>query len=325
MKFSLSKFLQIAIPLALGIFLVWYIYQSFTPEQLLETQYHFENANYWIVILSVACSILSHISRSYRWGFMLEPLGYTPKLANSFMALSSGYLLNLFIPKSGEVSRAVVMDKYEDIPFEKGFGTIISERIVDVLFLLFFTVLALVLEFDALYDYVNDSIPASAMYLAVFGILLVLISIPLYLKFSKSNINKKIKSFIMGLKEGVFSILAMKKNLAFIFHTFVIWILYILSLYIAMQALPETSHIPIGTILITFVVGSFTFAFTNSGFGTYPTAVAGIMAVFGIAKTVGIALGWIVWISSTFSIVILGVLSFIILPLYNQKRLAKRK
>ena len=174
---------------------------------------------------------------------MLEPLGYKPKLANSFMALSSGYLLNLFIPKSGEFSRAIVMDKYEDIPFEKGFGTIISERIVDVLFLLFFTILALAIEFDALYDYVSESIPTSAMYLVLIGVLVVFISIPLYLKFSKSNINKKIKSFIMGLKEGVFSILAMKKNLAFIFHTFVIWILYIVSLYIAMQALPETSHL----------------------------------------------------------------------------------
>lgn len=324
MNQSLSKFLQIAIPLALGIFLIWYIYQSFSPEQLAETKYHFEHANYWFVGLSVVCSVLSHLSRSYRWSFMLEPLGYKPKLANSFMAISSGYLLNLFIPKSGEVSRAIVMDKYENIPFEKGFGTIISERVVDVLFLLFFAMLALIVEFDSLYDYVSQNIPTSAMYLVIIGILVFLISIPLYIKFSKSNINRKIKTFILGLKEGVFSILKMKKKGAFIFHTFVIWILYILSFYIAMQALPETSNIPFGIILITFVVGSFTFAFTNSGFGTYPAAVAGIMAVFGVAKTVGVALGWIVWISSTVLTVIFGVLSFIFLPLYNQYRESKR-
>jgi uncharacterized protein (TIRG00374 family) len=317
---SLSKFLQIAIPLGLGVFLIWYIYQSFTPQQLEETKKYFADANYGFVLLSVAFSVLSHLSRSYRWSFMLEPLGYKTKLANNFMAISVAYLMNIFIPKSGEVSRGIILDKYEGVPFQKGFGTIISERVVDLIFLLFFTVLALAIKFDVLYEYVIQSIPPSLLYIIIFGIVLVGISIPLYIKFSKSNINKKLKNFIIGLKEGVFSILKMKKKGAFLFHTFVIWGLYLLSFYTALHALPETANIPFGTIIITFVVGSFTFAFTNSGFGTYPAAVAGILTVFGVAKTVGVAFGWIVWISNITSIVFFGVLSLVLLPLYNSKR-----
>jgi len=312
--------LKIAIPLGLGVFLIWYIYQSFTPTQIAETKKYFADANYGFVLLSVFLSVLSHFSRAYRWSFMLEAIGYKIKIANNFMAVSVAYLMNIFIPKSGEVSRAVILDKYENVPFQKGFGTIISERIVDLLFLLFFTALAFIIKFEILYDYIFEAIPASILYVLAAGILLIIISVPIYIRFSKSNINKRLKDFIIGLKEGVFSILKMKKKGPFILHTFFIWGLYILSFYTAMHALPETSNISIGTIIITFVVGSFTFAFTNSGFGTYPAAIAGILSVFGIAKTVGVALGWIVWISNISSIVIFGVLSLILLPIYNRDK-----
>lgn len=312
--------MKIAIPLGLGVFLIWYIYQSFTPTQIAETKKYFADANYGFVLLSVFLSVLSHFSRAYRWSFMLEAIGYKTKIANNFMAVSVAYLMNIFIPKSGEVSRAVILDKYENVPFQKGFGTIISERIVDLLFLLFFTAIAFIIKFEILYDYIFEAIPASILYVLAAGILLIIISVPIYIRFSKSNINKRLKDFIIGLKEGVFSILKMKKKGPFILHTFFIWGLYILSFYTAMHALPETSNISIGTIIITFVVGSFTIAFTNSGFGTYPAAIAGILSVFGIAKTVGVALGWIVWISNISSIVIFGVLSLILLPIYNRDK-----
>lgn len=237
------------------------------------------------------------------------------------MALSVAYLMNLFIPRSGEVSRAIILDKYENVPFEKGFGTIIAERVIDLIFLLLYTALALIIEFDALYDFVMESIPDSVLYILLIGIILMAVSIPLYIKFSNSNINKKIKSFVIGLKEGIFSILRMRKKGAFIIQTFLIWILYILSFYAALQSLPQTSELHIGIVIISFVVGSFTIAFTNSGFGTYPAAIAGILNIFGLATTAGVALGWIVWISNITSIVIIGIVSLILLPIYNRKRL----
>jgi len=237
------------------------------------------------------------------------------------MAISVAYLLNIFIPKSGEVSRAIIVDRYENIPFQKGFGTIISERVIDLLFLFLFTTAALIIEFDALYTYVKKSVPSSILFLFGIGILLIAMSIPLYIKFSKSNVNKKIKTFVMGLKEGIFSIHKMRKKKEFLLHSLFIWILYVLSFYSSTQALPETATIPFGTMIITFVVGSFTIGFTNSGFGTYPAAIAGILSIFGVATTAGVAFGWIVWISNITSIVIFGVLSLILLPLFNRKQL----
>jgi len=317
-----SKFLQIALPLGLGVFLIWYSYSQFTPEQLDEVSFYFRKADYGFIVLAVTCSILSHISRAYRYNFMLEPMGYQPTLANNFMAISVAYLMNMFIPKSGEVSRGIVLQKYEEVPFEKGFGAIISERVIDLIFLLAFTGLALALQFDVLYGFLTEIISpgkliGTLLVLAAFGLLGLWL-----LRRSKSNPAQKIKKFLNGLKEGIFSIATMKKKGAFIFHTFVIWGLYLLSFYTATYALEETSAISVGTLIITFVVGSFSFAFTNSGFGVYPFFVAGILALLGVSETVGTAFGWIVWTSNIASIVLLGGLAFLLLPFYNRNRVA---
>ncbi len=318
MKKSVAKFLKIGLPLALGIFLIYYSYSKFTPQQLQEIKHYFGKANYGIVALSVFLSLLSHIFRAYRWNFMLEPLGYKPKLFNNFMAVYVAYLMNIFIPKSGEVSRAVVINKYEDVPFDKAFGTIISERVIDVIMLFAFTAIALLLQFDTLYTYLTQLIKPSKIALGLGVLTIGALVFFLFLKFSKSKLQQKVKHFYLGLKDGVLSVLIMKKKKAFLLHTFIIWGLYLLSFYTATFALEETAAISFGTIIITFVVGSFAFAFTNSGFGSYPFFVAGILAVFGIAETAGTAFGWIVWTSNIASIIFFGGLSFLLLPFYNK-------
>jgi len=249
---------------------------------------------------------------------MLEPLGFYPKILNNFMAVNVAYIMNIFIPKSGEVSRAVIINKYENVPFDKAFGTIISERAVDVIILFGFTAIALMLQFDLLFAFLTDIIQPSKLYL-VFGILCLLVFIFfLFLKYSKSLLQQKLMQFYLGIKEGILSILKMKKKKAFIIYSFIIWGLYLLSFYTALHALEETSAITFGVIIITFVVGSFSFAFTNSGFGTYPFFIAGILSVFSIPETLGTAFGWIVWTSSIASIIFFGGLSLILLPFYNR-------
>jgi hypothetical protein len=163
-----------------------------------------------------------------------------------------------------------------------------------------------------------EKIPTSLAYTGILVFLALGVLVFLFLKFSTSNVNSKIKSFVRGLKEGVLSVITMKKKGLFILYTFVIWGLYLLSFYTATQALPETAEIGLSTIMIAFVVGSFTFAFTNSGFGTYPAAIAGILVLFNVPFTVGTAFGWIVWTSSITSIIVLGVASLLILPIYNK-------
>ncbi len=318
MNKTLSKALQIILPLALGIFLIWYTFTSFSEEQLKETKAFFSKATYGYVFLSVFISFLSHLVRAYRWNLLLEPMGYKPRIFNNFLALSVGYLFNIFIPRSGEVSRAIVLDKYEKVPFQKGFGTIISERVVDLILLLLFTGLALSLEYDKLFNYIKDYIPVSLFTKILIAIAVIAISIPLYILFSKSKINQRIKKFVFGLKEGFFSILKMRRNAEFIILSLLIWILYVLSFYAAFLALPTTAAIPFGVVIISFVVGSFTLTLTHNGFGAYPVAMAAILYVFEVSKTVGIAIGWIVWTSNILSLLILGIFALLILPIYNK-------
>ena len=236
------------------------------------------------------------------------------------MAVSVAYLMNIFIPKSGEVSRGIVLDKYEKIPFSAGFGTIISERIVDLIFLVVFIGTALVLKFDVLSGYLFDTIPARIINTLLIALTGLVILAYVFLRFSKSTANSKIKSFLLDLKDGVLSIVTMKKKKLFIGYSFFIWGLYLLSFYIATQALAETSDIGFSTIIIAFVVGSFTFAFTNSGFGTYPAAIAGVLVLFNVPFTVGTAFGWIIWTSGIASIIVIGVGSMLFLPVYNKNK-----
>ena len=314
-----SKALKITLPIAIGILLVIYSYTRFSQEQLGEIRLHFQQANYGFVLLSAIFSILSHMVRAYRWTFLARPLGFRPKFYNSFMALNCAYLLNLVIPRGGEVSRAVILDKYENISFQKGFGTIIAERVVDLLFLLGFTFAVTLIKADVLWGYFIDIVPIKKLStLAVLGLAGVFL-IGLILRFSKGKIIGKIKGFLKGLKEGVWSITKMENKWAFLFHSFLIWILYVAAFYVCIFAFEQTASIDFGTMLLAFVAGSFAVAFTNSGFGSYPLFVAGILLLFGVPETSGTAFGWIIWTSNMFSILILGVLSFILLPIVNRR------
>ena len=320
MSTKARKILKVLIPLLLGVVLIVWSYNRFNATQIQEIKTYFLKANYWIIALSVALILLSHFVRAYRWNFLLAPLGFKPKLLNNLMAVAIAYLMNVFIPKSGEVSRALVLDKYEHVAFEKAFGTIISERIIDLVFLFLFTAVALFVEFEALSKYLATIIKPSQILLSLtvlllFGIgllwLIFKVEMPLFLK---------LRRFLIGLKEGIFSVLKMSKKWAFLWYSFLIWALYFFSFWLALHALPETSAVSFGVALITFVVGSFAFAFTNSGFGSYPIFVAGILLVFQIPETVGVAFGWILWTSQIGTVLCLGIFALLALPIYNRKK-----
>ena len=258
--------------------------------------------------------------RAYRWTFLARPLGFRPKFYNSFMSLNCAYLLNLVIPRGGEVSRAVILDKYENISFQKGFGTIIAERVVDLIFLLGFTFAVTLIKADVLWNYFIDIVPIKKLStLAIVGVAGIVL-VWLILRFSKGKIIGKIKGFLMGLKEGVWSITKMENKWEFLFHSFLIWVLYIAAFYVCIFAFEQTANIDFSTMLLAFVVGSFAVAFTNSGFGSYPLFVAGVLLLFEVPETSGTAFGWIIWTSNMFSMIILGVLSFILLPIVNRKK-----
>ena len=315
------KTLKIIIPLFIGLFLVWYTYIKFTPEQLIDLKAHFTKANYYYVALSMFLGLLSHFSRAYRWKFTLEPLGYKPKFLNSLMALGVAYLMNLAIPRSGEVSRALTLTKYENVPFEKGFGTIVAERVTDFLILLLLIGVAFISQFDMLISFIEDkNINLNKFIVMGIAALAFFTGAFIYLKKTKSIIGQKIKKFVLGLKEGILSIITMKKKWSFIGHTLFIWVMYLTMFYVCFYALPETSNVTYGIAIIAFIMGTLSVSFTNGGFGSYPFLVAEALLLFGIDHTSGTAFGWIVWTSQTLIVVIYGILSFLLLPLYNKSK-----
>ncbi|WP_299225337.1 lysylphosphatidylglycerol synthase transmembrane domain-containing protein [uncultured Psychroserpens sp.] len=311
-----AKILKITLPLLLGVALVWYSLSKISISELIT---YFKNANYFYISLGLFFGLLSHLSRAYRWKFMIEPMGYTLRLPNSIMAVFATYLVNYTIPRAGEITRATILTNYEGVPFEKGFGTIVAERIADMLVMLCIIIITLFLEFDFIYQFFAERFEPKKI---IFGTLLMIILIALFFVFIKRSTSKlaiKIRTFINGLIEGIMSIFKMKHKWAFIFHTIFIWIMYVLMFYITSLAVPETSNLPLAAILIGFISASFSIAATNGGIGSYPVAVYAAFSIFAVAKEPSIAFGWIMWSSQTFMIIVLGGLSLIYLPIYNRK------
>ena len=202
MKAKLKKIIGITLPLFIGLGIMYYQFNSMSQVQIEKTKITFLKADYFYIFLSLVISIISCWSRSYRWKFALNHLGYTTKFRNDFFTVCVSYLVNLTIPRSGEITRAVVLKKYENIPFDKGFGTIVAERVVDSLIFLLFLCVGFVLQFDKIYQFLldNNFNFNKIIYVAITGFVLFIVSILIW-KFSKLNFVLKLKNKLSGLTE----------------------------------------------------------------------------------------------------------------------------
>ncbi len=300
----------------MGGFLVWYSISNISIDVLIE---YFKEANYSWIVLGLFFGILSHLSRAYRWKFMLEPLGFKPKFTNNVLAVLVGYLVNLALPRAGEVSRALVLTNYEDVPFEKGFGTIVAERIADLIMMLSIMLITLFVQFDFIYELLTKNFNPTKIITGLVVVILGFYILTSVVKKAKSGFLLKIKTFVSGLGEGVTSIFKMKKKWAFIFHTVFIWVMYVCMFWATIPAI-EGLNVPFGGILIGFIAGGFSIAATNGGIGLYPIAVAGALALFDIPAEPATAFGWIMWTAQTAMIIIFGGLAFLFLPIYNKNK-----
>ena len=149
MNKTVRKTLKISLPIVLGVFLIWYSLSKLSFEDLV---IYFQKADYTWIALAIFLGLLSHLSRAYRWLYQIEPLGYKVKLGNSIMAVFATYLINYTIPRAGEVARASILTNYEGVPFEKGFGTIVAERIADLIVVIGIISVTLFLQFDFIYQ-----------------------------------------------------------------------------------------------------------------------------------------------------------------------------
>jgi glycosyltransferase 2 family protein len=320
LKNKIRTFATVFIPILFGAGLTYYTYNSFSEQQLAQMKGYFIHANYNYVLVSLFFAFLGYVLRAYRWKYTLSHIGVNPNFKINFWAVSIGYFINLSIPRSGEVSRALILKKYQNVPFDKAFGTIIAERIVDFIILLLFIFIAIIVEFDKLKDFLLFYIPITKLLiLFAIGILGILVSLYLY-NYSKWKLILLLKSKVEGLKEGALSVVNLPNKWPFLIYTLLIWLTYILMFYFATFALPATNSISFGAVLVAFVIGSLTIAFTNGGFGFFPVLIAKILFLYGIPLEAGNAFGWIVWTSQLLITVVLGIFAFLVLPMMDQKK-----
>ena len=321
MNISVKKILKTILPIAFGVFLVWYSYNSTALEDRVEILKYIKEADVFWVSLSVCIGFLSHLSRAIRWNYLLEPLGYRPKIRNNVLIIFMSYFANALIIRSGEVLRPTALATYENVPFEKGLGTIVTERVIDVLMLLIVIVVALILQTNIIVEILEENGIglAGSIGILVIGIVGLFIAIKI-IKKSTSKFALKIKTFLKGIQDGVLSIFKMKHKWAFVFHTIFIWIAYIAMFWVIKFTVIETIDLSISQILVAFIAGAFAMSATNGGLGLFPIVVSKILVVFGISAVSGDAYGWIMWIAQTSMLVVFGAISFLLLPLLNRNR-----
>ena len=313
--------LKIIFPPFLGIFFIYLSVVMTSDEERKLIISYIINADLKYIISAIVFGILSHLSRAFRWKFLLNPLGYYPRFINSILAVLVSYIANLGIPRSGEILRATTLSNYEKIPFEKLFGTIIAERLIDFIILLSLIFLTLSLQFESIWEILREkTFDLQKLIAVIFILLLIFFGLKKFLGKNNSKILTKIKAFIEGLIEGIMSIKNMPYKLAFAAHTIFIWTMYFSMFYIIKWTIPEMQNLQIIQMLPSFVIGGLTLTATNGGIGIYPLSVAMALSSFGISNESGLAFGWIVWTSQTLMIIFFGSLSFFILPLVNRKK-----
>ena len=328
MQIKLSKYLKTFIPFTIGLFCIIYSYTTLNQKDIDSIIVSFANAKYVWIVLGVFFGVLSHISRSYRWKFLLEPLGYKITFLNSIMAIFSAYLINYTAPRAGDIARGTIAYKYEKIPFEKAVGTIVAERAVDLLCFIILIIIGLILKYDQLIICVNKiftnkdaSIDANnysnTNYLIIIFVTVFLV---MFFVLKKSNIFVKVKLFLKGRSEGFMIIFKLKNKWNFIFHSIFIWVMYVLMFYVASKGINGLPELDFSIILISFILSSLTLILTPGGIGSYPLAIQASLGCFAIGDVSSLSFGWIMWSSQTLMIIIFGGISLLLLPIYNKQR-----
>lgn len=320
--------------LSIGIFLIWLVTKDLTESDKKNIYSAFQQANYFWIVVSMLISFASHWSRAIRWKILLEALDHKPKTSNTFFAVMVGYLANFALPRLGEVSRCGVLSKYENIPFTESFGTVITERIIDVICLLIIFVITMIAEFDKIYALVNQKIIApltskmavvmnnkGSLLLVLILILALLILLYKYRKQINTKVFGKFSNIIKGFIDGLQSIRNIKRPLAFISHTVFIWTMYFLVLYICFFSFTELSHLGVGASLSVMIFGSVGIIFVPGGTGVYQALVTEVLTVsYFISFATAFAFSWIVWTSSLLVILLFGLISLVLLPILNKEK-----
>ena len=237
MKFNLGSVIKFAISLALGLGLVWFLNSKISAEQRMQIIEGLKNIQPWLIVVSILLAALACVIRAFRWKMLLAPMGYQPRNSTLISSIFIMYLGNLIFPRLGEILRCSVLLKEEEVPLEKGIGTMITERLVDVLGLGLYFVLALIFEYDRFFEIYTkyNAMKGESSYLIPI-LLLVVLLIGSILIWRVSKLRQFILEKIQGVLEGLKSILKLKNPALFVFYSLAIYFIYFISTYILFLA-----------------------------------------------------------------------------------------
>ena len=302
-------------PISIGLFCIYYSFKDINFSDFKEL---FIEIDYMWILLGLFLGALSHISRSYRWKFLVDPLGYKLGLKNSILSVFAAYLINYTIPRAGDVARASIISNYEKIPFEKLIGTIIAERIVDMICISLLILISLLYEFERISEKIISLLSSVKIgSLLIFLITIFVIILLIFRILKRFNIHKKFSNFLTGLKSGLTVITRMERKFAFIAHSIFIWLMYVFMFYVTSFAFSDLHGTNFFHLLISFTLAALSIMFSNGGIGIYPLAVEESLFWYGIDPANGLAFGWAMWLSQTIMVIIFGGLSLFILPFTN--------
>jgi uncharacterized membrane protein YbhN (UPF0104 family) len=325
----MGKFLKIGFFFLLGITLIWWSLHQIPAEEWTKFTLALKQSKLWIVFPVFIILGLSHFLRALRWRLIMEPLGYRPSIANTYLAVLIGYLANLAIPRLGEVLKCTLLAKYEHVPAEKIVGTIVAERAFDVISLGIVFLLALGLQFNVIeagWNQLKSQTSASVMdsnegdwkmYLLL-GIGIILIALFFIFRKRIPTIVGSIKKIISGIWEGVMSATKLKQHNLFFLYSFGIWFLYLLATYVGLYATAGTES-SFATAISCLAYASIGMILTPGGIGAYAYFMAKVLELNGVDYTLGLANGTLQWFSQFLIVIVLGGISLIILPMINKQ------
>jgi uncharacterized protein (TIRG00374 family) len=332
LKKQILQIVRFLVFLAIAIFLLFLAFRGIDLARVWEDLKH---ARYGWLLLTLPVGLLSHLFRAWRWNLLIEPLGYKPPLAHTFYAVMSGYLANLALPRMGEVVRCGSLTKTDKVPFDSLLGTVIVERIVDLLTLILLTVITFFIKIHFFGDFFKSHVfrPLGEKFAGIFhhtltlAILLLIVAVMLLLLkiFWKDirhiGIVRKIRDFIRGIIDGIRTIARMEHKRMFLFSTFLIWLMYFFTSWLVLFMLPETAGMSPVDGLFLLVVGSFGMVIpVQGGIGAYHWIVSSALTLYGISRETGLAVATLAHESQTLLILLAGAFSMIMVVLLKNKK-----
>jgi len=326
-----KKIVQLLLFLGLGAFFIWFSVKDLKPEdvQIIKDSAAgiLNSQSMLFIFLSIICGAVAHYFRALRNILMIDPLGYRVRKTTAFYSIMTMYLANLAVPRLGEVLRCTFLQRYDKVPFQKSFGTVVIDRVIDLLIFAVLFVLIIFLNKGLLSEliinkqegitlgfWINEKFAAlwaMKIYLLI-GTIAGIIMIFLFLKYlkktakSKSKIIEKVKNIIVGLWQGLVSIKDLKHPFLFVVYTIAIWVFYFLGTYLCFNAFDFLQNLGPMPAFVVLVVGAIGFMIAQGGLGAYPLIVAGILVLYNVDYAQGLAAGWIGWVAQTVMILVVG-------------------